>query len=118
MLWVGTTRGLVAIAPDGSTRRFDVDSGLPAVPVRAIVSDKDGVLWVGTPNGLARRDGDRFVHVSTPALRSGIVVWDLDPARWSEAACELASRNLTREEWETYIGDLASYRATCPQFDS
>ena len=44
----------------------------------------------------------------------GIVVWDLDPARWSEAACELASRNLTHDEWDTYIGDLAPYRQTCP----
>ena len=44
----------------------------------------------------------------------GIVVWDLDPARWSEAACELASRNLTHDEWDTYIGDLAPYRETCP----
>lgn len=81
VLWAGTTRGLVSIAPDGSTRRFDVDSGLPAVPVRAIVSDKDGVLWVGTPNGLARLAGDRFVPVSTPTLRSGIVVWDVFEGR-------------------------------------
>jgi signal transduction histidine kinase/ligand-binding sensor domain-containing protein len=81
VLWVGTTRGLVSIAPDGATERFDLASGLPAVPIRAVVADKDGVLWVGTPNGLARRDGDRFVHVSTPALRPGIVVWDLFEGR-------------------------------------
>ncbi len=42
-------------------------------------------------------------------------IWDLDPARWETAACEVAGRNLTREEWETHIGDLASYRATCPE---
>ena len=44
----------------------------------------------------------------------GIVVWDLDPAHWVEAACQLASRNLTRAEWDQYIGDLAPYHRTCP----
>jgi hypothetical protein len=32
------------------------------------------------------------------------------------AACQVASRDLTREEWNAYIGDLADYRATCPEF--
>ena len=26
----------------------------------------------------------------------------------------LAGRNLTRDEWNSYVGDLAPYRATCP----
>jgi hypothetical protein len=46
----------------------------------------------------------------------GIVVWDLDPEHWVAAACGIAGRNLTEFEWEQYIGDLAPYRATCPQF--
>ena len=44
----------------------------------------------------------------------GIVVWDLDPAHWVDAACRLAGRNLTHAEWDQYIGDLAPYRRTCP----
>ncbi len=44
----------------------------------------------------------------------GIVVWDLDPNHWVTAACEVAGRNLTREEWDHYLGVLCSYRATCP----
>jgi hypothetical protein len=46
----------------------------------------------------------------------GIVVWDLDPSHWVEPACDIAGRNLTRSEWDQYIGDVAPYRATCPQF--
>jgi hypothetical protein len=46
----------------------------------------------------------------------GIVVWDLDPDHWVEAACDLAGRNLTQAEWDQHIGDLAPYRTTCPQF--
>ena len=29
------------------------------------------------------------------------------PARWIEGACQLAGRNLTRAEWDQYVGDLA-----------
>jgi hypothetical protein len=46
----------------------------------------------------------------------GVLVWDLDPQTWLEAACEVAGRNLTRTEWETNVGDLAPYSATCPQY--
>lgn len=81
VLWIGTTRALVALGPDGRTRKFDLSSGLPAVPVRAVLTDKDGIVWVGTPNGLARLDGDRLVRVSTPGLRPGIAVWDLFEGR-------------------------------------
>jgi signal transduction histidine kinase/ligand-binding sensor domain-containing protein len=80
VLWAGTTRALVALGPDGRTRKFDLSSGLPAVPVRAVLTDKDGIVWVATPNGLARLDGDRLVRVSTPTLRPGIV-WDLFEGR-------------------------------------
>jgi signal transduction histidine kinase/ligand-binding sensor domain-containing protein len=43
--------------------RFDVwtaDSGLPQNDVRTIVQTRDGYLWVGTLDGLARFDGVRF----------------------------------------------------------
>jgi hypothetical protein len=72
-------------------------------------------------------DLDRFFMESGAVLRDdglaaaavtgrGIVVWDLDPQHWIEAACQLAGRNLTHAEWDQYIGDLAPYRQTCPQF--
>jgi hypothetical protein len=43
----------------------------------------------------------------------GIAVWDLDPAHWIPAACRIAGRSLTREEWVTYLGLLEPYRQTC-----
>jgi WD40 repeat protein len=61
-----------------------------------------------------RPDGmELAVAQSSPAH---ITLWTLDPAELSEAACAFAGRNLTRAEWETYIGDLAPYHATCPQY--
>ena len=39
--------------------------------------------------------------------------WDLDPRRAVRAVCTEAGRNLTRDEWDTYLGGEA-YRKTCP----
>jgi hypothetical protein len=63
-------------------------------------------------NATLRPDGLAAAAVTD----QGIVVWDLDPAHWAEEACELAGRNMTREEWDRYLGDLANYRATCDQY--
>ena len=38
----------------------------------------------------------------------------IDPATWLEQACRAAGRNLTVDEWATYIGGTP--RATCPQW--
>ncbi len=40
-------------------------------------------------------------------------MWDLNPDRWMDGACELAGRNLARAEWDFYLTDLAPYRQTC-----
>jgi hypothetical protein len=42
-----------------------------------------------------------------------IRLWDVDPHSWAKRACDIANRNLTREEWRKYLGDLP-YRKTCP----
>ena len=49
---------------------------------------------------------------------TGLLIWDLDPEHWADAACRLAGRNLTNAEWEQYIGDLAPYRLTCPEYSA
>ena len=45
--------------------------------------------------------------------RDGVAVWDLNPDHEREAACRLAGRDLTREEWTTYLGSIDTYRSTC-----
>jgi len=48
------------------------EKGLPNSSVTAIAQTADGYLWVGTYNGLARFDGERFVKYypeNTPALK-------------------------------------------------
>jgi hypothetical protein len=63
--------------------------------------------------GFLRHDG-RAVAVTVP---TGVAIWDLDPDHLGDAACQLAGRNLTECEWNTYLGDLGPYRPTCPQFE-
>lgn len=41
--------------------RYDVDQGLPQSMVNHVLQDSDGFLWLGTGDGLARFDGERFV---------------------------------------------------------
>ena len=43
-------------------------------------------------------------------------LWDLDPDHWVAAACNLAGLNLAHVEWDQYIGYLAPYHRTCPQY--
>jgi WD40 repeat protein len=45
----------------------------------------------------------------------GAVLWDVDPDSWQDKACMAAGRNLTRAEWEQYVGD-EPYRRTCPNW--
>ena len=58
--------------PDFLLRNWDMDDGLPSTRINAIARTPDGYLWVGTPNGLSRFDGARFVvfdAASSPPLK-------------------------------------------------
>ena len=48
--------------------------------------------------------------------RDGIDQWDLNPHDWQTAACVLAGRNLSRQEWQTYLANTEPYAKTCPQW--
>ncbi len=60
-------------------------------------------------SGVLRADGAELA-VNVPA---GIAVWDLRPSSHADAACAMAGRDLTRDEWLSYLGDLGPYRSTC-----
>ena len=45
----------------------------------------------------------------------GVVLIDIRLETWQDEACHIANRNLTQEEWKSYLGDLP-YRKTCPQY--
>src|ERR1700678_3507516 len=64
----------ISAAPPGYfVRTWQVESGLPQNKVTAILQTRDGYLWLGTYNGLARFDGVRFTVFddnNTPELHS------------------------------------------------
>jgi hypothetical protein len=97
---------LMVRGDDETLRIYDVGSRIPLgdpIDLDRIFTESSAVL---------RADGLAAAAVTG----QGIVVWDLDPDHWVDAACQIAGRNLTRAEWDQYIADLAPYRATCPQF--
>jgi WD40 repeat protein len=47
-------------------------------------------------------DGRRLVTLSTAGL---VATWELDPRRWAEQACSIASRSLTPREWALFLPD-------------
>jgi WD40 repeat protein len=42
-----------------------------------------------------------------------ISLWDVGPESWQSRVCQMVRRNLTRTEWERYLGD-EPYQPTCP----
>jgi ligand-binding sensor domain-containing protein/signal transduction histidine kinase len=59
------------------TSTWQVEQGLPQSAVTCITQARDGYLWIGTSNGLARFDGIRFVtfrSADTPELRSNRIL--------------------------------------------
>jgi hypothetical protein len=97
---------LVAEALNGTLSVYDVAT-------RTRLGDPIATDGSSIPVDSLRPDGGA-VAVNTSR---GIAVWDLDPERLAAAACELAGRELTRREWDTYLGDEDAYRATCPVGD-
>lgn len=63
----------------------------------------------GVRSGVLRADGEELA-LNVPA---GIAVWDLRPSSHADAACRMAGRDLTRDEWVAYLGELGPYRSTC-----
>jgi len=66
--WAGESAPPV---PKYVSRTWRTQDGLPESRIRALAQTPDGYLWVGTPGGLARFDGVRFVVYSrfnTPAM--------------------------------------------------
>ena len=84
------------------------------------------VLWdptSGTPRATLEGGATTLTMAFTPDGRrlvtghsSGeVALWDVDLDGWPSRACEIANRNLTRDEWKTFVGEDLPYRAVCPE---
>jgi WD40 repeat protein len=107
--------GRVVFSPDGELVVVDglfVLDGRTLAPITTLL---DG------PGAVTRftSDGDSLVTISVPqgtpqnAQRS-VVRWSLSTDELTATACRIAGRNLTRDEWNRYLGSTgAPYRDTC-----
>jgi WD40 repeat protein len=109
----GTQLFLVYSSPDGHEavvegpqgwRLIDLDAQQPTGP------------WI--PNGStgpAIIGGDGHT-VYTTALNGGGEIWDISTPSLRKAACGLAGRNLTEQEWQKYLSRTGPRRASCAQY--
>ena len=60
-LWVAKDRGVVVRVDRGRTRAFTSENGLPVRPVRMMVEDREGALWISYLDtvGVVRISGDQ-----------------------------------------------------------
>jgi signal transduction histidine kinase/CheY-like chemotaxis protein/HPt (histidine-containing phosphotransfer) domain-containing protein len=64
-LWIGTSdAGLFRLA-EGSLAQLTPRDGLPDDQIDALLVDRGGDLWVGTPQGIARRRGEAWETLTT-----------------------------------------------------
>lgn len=59
-----------------SSRIWQMDDGLPQNTIQAVTQTRDGYLWVGTAQGLARFDGTKFTLFNvknTPELQESVI---------------------------------------------
>ena len=93
-------RTLVTMSSDGNLRLWDVATQkLIGAPIPVSTGDGSAEFF---PDGK---------HVFGDFGPTG-VVWNVDPVAWEAQACRVAHRNLTREEWNDFLGQRA-YRPIC-----
>jgi DNA-binding SARP family transcriptional activator/WD40 repeat protein len=93
--WFDDSRTLAVVAEDGAVHLFDADQGLARrlpLPDTVGTSDADVSLLPGISDELVVLRGDGVGRR-----------YPLDPATWSARACALAGRQLTEEEWASYL---------------
>ena len=64
------------VTRDYLVQNWQADEGLPRNSITSIAQDQQGYLWLGTPNGLIRFDGVRFVafeNNASPEMAQGWV---------------------------------------------
>jgi hypothetical protein len=96
---------MIGFGPDGRWLFSRAGDGLSAFDVtsRRLLLDH---LDVGSTYGAGYGEGSMAIvpdgHLYT-ATETGITRLDIDPTRWDAAACALAGRSLTRDEWSQLL---------------
>jgi WD40 repeat protein/DNA-binding SARP family transcriptional activator len=105
--WLPDGRTVVTTGYDGMVSLYDAERGLVRAAMPAAADPAEAYTWLPSVSAteIAALTG------AEPGRR-----YTLDPEQWLEHACQVAGRNLTPDEWASYLGDLP-YQQTCPQWD-
>ena len=88
---------------DGTIHLWDVETGQQlGEPLIGHTGRVYSVVF--NPDGSVLTSGSEYGE---------IIIWDVDPEIWKEIACQRINRNLTWQEWQTYLIN-EDYRITCP----
>ena len=60
LVWAGTWGGGLVMFDGSKLTNYTVEDGLPGNLVYMLHEDPQGSIWIGTSNGLARKNGDSF----------------------------------------------------------
>ncbi|MEM9545561.1 MAG: histidine kinase [Bacteroidota bacterium] len=71
MLCVGVRNGT---GQEIKYEQFTTEDGLPSMKVYNVCEDGNGVLWMGTENGLTSYDGEEFIRYSHPDLFNNDII--------------------------------------------
>ena len=76
-LWIGTNDNGVALMERGKLKLWGLADGLPSVKISAIAEDSDGVIYVGTTEGIVTVDRELNLRDLGEAKLAGIYVGNL-----------------------------------------
>ncbi len=106
----------VAFSPDGKTLASGSDDN--SIHLWDVSTPEQPLRLDALPYRSSRISGLTFRPDSNTLAASGrgpvATLWDVDPESWMARACSIANRNLSRAEWDQYIGPETTYHKTCP----
>jgi hypothetical protein len=110
--------GRISIADDGQRMLLtgvDSTAELADLPTRRLLGDPIDPGVAVAPgdqsfSAVLAPDGQRIAY----SMPGGAVIWDLHPETLRAAACRVAGRDLTRDEWARYLAPLGPPRPLCP----
>lgn len=95
---------LVSGSRDHTARVWDLSTGQE---IARMIHDDDVILVSFST------DGKYVVSGSNGSKESAVRIWEWQASDLITNACKVMPRNLTRAEWQQYIGDALPYQAVC-----